>query len=75
MINLYLIFTTNLLIRSLTCIAAAVARNTLKNIVLSLRQIIIYIVFENKEQHLHILKSGLIQRGHPEEVLGYCSRS
>ena len=32
MINLYLIFTTNLHIRSLTSITAAVTRNTLKTI-------------------------------------------
>ena len=69
---MYLIFTTNLHIRSLTCFYRNCHPQHIKNnIVLPLGQRIIQIVSENKEQHLSKLKSYLIQRGHPEEVLVY----
>ena len=38
---------------------------------MSLGQRIIYVVSENKEQHLKKMKSSLKQYGHPEEVLDY----
>ena len=46
-------------------------RHTKNNTALSLGQRIIRIVSDNKETYLNKLKSCLIQRGHPEEVLNF----
>ena len=46
-------------------------RHTKNNVALSLVQRIICIASDNKETYLNKLKSCLIQRGHPEEVLNF----